>query len=400
MMMTRWLKPIVLLFWSSVLFSCQLLPPSTPLPSSSAPEFDKAVHQLAQELFTQLQAQQNPLEHFVQKTLIAYDPFVDVNSGQVVHTSLMIESGLTAQAQQFPTLKLQRMTPATLKQADYLLNGILERQLTASEQLSYQITASIIGLKTQTVVAQHQVGFLSAADLNYQPTPSYADNPIYIRNQHLKELKAIVNSKVGSPVAAHFYQLMTTKALLVEAQTAYDQGDYQRARALFEQIVQQPEGQVMEVYAGLYMANFKLGDLAAAEDNFARMVALGIERGHLPVKLLFESRLTKFLNNPELKQQYELWIKQLALYFQKHPNICVNIVGHSSRYGENAFNQRLSQKRAQRIQKEMSQFFPAIINRSHTLGKGSQETIVGTTPDSAENAIDRRVEFHIVDCAS
>lgn len=106
MMMTRWLKPIVLLFWSSVLFSCQLLPPSTPIPPSSAPEFDKAVHQLAQELFTQLQAQQNPLEHFVQKTLIAYDPFVDVSSGQVVHTSLMIETLLAAQAQQYPTLKL------------------------------------------------------------------------------------------------------------------------------------------------------------------------------------------------------------------------------------------------------------------------------------------------------
>lgn len=72
----------------------------------------------------------------------------------------------------------------------------------------------------------------------------------------------------------------------------------------------------------------------------------------------------------------------------------------SFRYGEDAFNQRLSQKRAQWIQKQMSQFFPAIINRSHIMSKGSQETIVGTTPDSAENAIDRRVEFHIVDCVS
>jgi outer membrane protein OmpA-like peptidoglycan-associated protein len=46
----------------------------------------------------------------------------------------------------------------------------------------------------------------------------------------------------------------------------------------------------------------------------------------------------------------------------------------------------------------MSDTFPEIIHRSKTIGMGPDETIVGSEPDSAENAIDRRVEFKIIDC--
>ncbi len=88
----------------------------------------------------------------------------------------------------------------------------------------------------------------------------------------------------------------------------------------------------------------------------------------------------------------------MTLYFKNHPQYCFNIIGHTSRSGEADYNKNLSKQRANTIQEQMRKIFQDIIYRSKTIGKGHTETIVGTVPDSFENAIDRRVEFKIVDC--
>jgi outer membrane protein OmpA-like peptidoglycan-associated protein len=129
------------------------------------------------------------------------------------------------------------------------------------------------------------------------------------------------------------------------------------------------------------------------------MIQVGIKQGSLPIKLLFESQLAEFLNNKELRKQYEIWIRQISHYFSEKSDICVDIIGHSSRYGEDEFNLKLSERRAKKIQSDIARLFPNIKKRSRIVGKGSIETIVGTVPDSVENAIDRRVEFKIIDCS-
>ena len=136
----------------------------------------------------------------------------------------------------------------------------------------------------------------------------------------------------------------------------------------------------------------------AAEENFGKMVEVGVAEENLPIKLLFQSDLTDFLEVPTLRQQYEIWLRQIGLYLKSHSNKCVYITGHTSVYGVYDYNKRLSKRRAERIQQIMSQTFAGISQRAETIGKGPDEVIVGTTPDSAENAIDRRVEFKIVDC--
>ncbi len=128
------------------------------------------------------------------------------------------------------------------------------------------------------------------------------------------------------------------------------------------------------------------------------MIAIGIEESSLPIKFFFQSNLTEFLEIPELKQQYAIWVRQISLYFKHHQKKCVDIVGHSSKYGKYGYNKQLSKKRAKKIQLLMSQTFLDIAHQSKTIGKGSDEIIVGTIPDSNENAIDRRVEFKITDC--
>jgi len=46
----------------------------------------------------------------------------------------------------------------------------------------------------------------------------------------------------------------------------------------------------------------------------------------------------------------------------------------------------------------MKVHFPDIAEKSKIIGKGFRENIVGLGTDDARDAIDRRVEFIVVDC--
>ena len=61
-------------------------------------------------------------------------------------------------------------------------------------------------------------------------------------------------------------------------------------------------------------------------------------------------------------------------------------------------NKVLSEKRAQYVQQLLSKTYAGILKRSTPLGKGFEQSVVGTTPNSPTNAIDRRVEFLLKMC--
>jgi len=395
----RWLQVIITII---TLTACQLPAPFPNNLAREALEFNVAIHQLSSNLLRKIQTRQTLLAPLMGKqNLLLFNPFVDTGSGQVVQVSLAIEERFLAEAHQnFKQFKLERFNWNNFAAADYVINGVLKYQPDPINlnRKYYQVIASVVDLKTKKVVVQEQVRIISDG-LNYQPTPSYGDNPMFVKDRHLQEFIQMVEQPEGSQIDENFYKFIQTKSLIVEAQTAYDQGDYQTALRLFEEVVQRPDGKIIEGYGGLYTTNYRLGRWQQAEENFAQMVAVGIENGTLPIKLLFEPNLVEFLSNQELRKQYSIWLRQISYYFQKTPSVCVDIVGHTSKYGLHSYNQILSERRALKIQAWMREFFPEIIERSRVTGKGDIETIVGTTPDSAENAIDRRVEFKIIDCS-
>lgn len=385
-----------------MLTSCQLLPtPKTTLAQHNL-TLDEAVQQLIHQLVEQVQADQNIFDRWVMPKIMVFNPFVDQRSNQVLQLSPLIENRFMREVQEhFRTFEVKPMNWHNLREADYLINGII--QLQAHEGLPqtqkyYLVKTAVVDLKTKLIVAKHSVAFIDKGE-NYDPTPSYADNPVYIREHHASHLNTVIEAEIGSRIDDNFYQLMETRSLLAEAQAAYDQANYDLAASLFETLRQRPEGELMETYGGLYITYFKLGQLDKAETYFAKMIQIGIKQESLPIKLLFESQLAEFLNNEELRKQYEIWIRQISRYFSEKPDVCVDIIGHSSRYGEDEFNLKLSERRAEKIQNDIARLFPGITKRSRIVGKGSIETIVGTVPDSAENAVDRRVEFKIIDCS-
>lgn len=95
-----------------------------------------------------------------------------------------------------------------------------------------------------------------------------------------------------------------------------------------------------------------------------------------------------------------MWLRQISKYVERTSNVCLTIVGHASRTGAADYNKTLSAKRAKQVQSFLGQTYPGIVKRSEAIGMGFEKNIVGTGIDSAQDAIDRRVEFTLRACQS
>ncbi|SPJ17179.1 Outer membrane protein/peptidoglycan-associated (Lipo)protein (fragment) [Burkholderiales bacterium] len=158
-----------------------------------------------------------------------------------------------------------------------------------------------------------------------------------------------------------------------------------------------PGGDQLRVLNGVYLANWKLGRTADAEQAFGKVVAMGIANNDLGVKFLFNPGTTDFWSDTKLSGPYGLWLRQIA-HQADSAKVCMVVVGHTSRTGTDSFNDRLSQSRAAYIKLRLESEAPDLANRTKSSGVGSRENIVGTGTDDVRDALDRRVEFKITAC--
>ena len=113
---------------------------------------------------------------------------------------------------------------------------------------------------------------------------------------------------------------------MAEAANAYEKGDYETALKLFTEASEMKEGQLLRVYAGLYLVNEKLGRKDKADEAFAKLVAISVEvERALTVKFLFGVNSTNFINNRSIRKRYEDWLRHIGEYFQRAP-LCLDIV--------------------------------------------------------------------------
>ncbi|MBE9562947.1 MAG: hypothetical protein IMF12_08815, partial [Proteobacteria bacterium] len=292
------MSKLILLVTIIILSSCSSIPNKE---STKYLEFTDGISQLTNSLMSNLQR----FKLFEDTSYIVLNPFLDVDNGQILQASLDIEKLIIAETQEnFKRIKIARINPEKLTNAKYILNGIIKYEANKSAQKKhYKISASIIDLTNSTIVVNHTV-YIQSLGLNYQPTPSYQDNPMYFKGKPLQDIISSVNSPVGSKIDTNYYDFVKIKALLTVAQSVYDEGKYKQAYALFKNILEQPGGKIIETYGGLYAVTFKLGRLKEAEANFAEMIAIAMQQGALPIKFLFKTNLTDFLDIHELKQQY------------------------------------------------------------------------------------------------
>ncbi len=190
------------------------------------------------------------------------------------------------------------------------------------------------------------------------------------------------------------------RSLVNEGIEAYNAGRYKAALALYENALTMPGGDQMRVYNGIYLASYKLHRTRTAMDAFGRMIDLGLQRSdRLAIKFLFKPGSTQFYYDPEARAPYQAWIGKIAQRTATNRS-CLEVVGHTSATGLPAMNDRLSSLRADFIRDRVEAEDDILQGRLLSDGRGSREMLVGTGRDDPSDALDRRVEFKVVRCAT
>ena len=337
------------------------------------------------------------MEAKVSKKGLLVDPMIDASSGQ--------QTGITKQLEQMVTDRLRsnfeqfEMLPfqaANLPKAQYLLTGTTSRVQTDKPVNAFNINLAITDLKTGKVVAQASARSKDQG-LDATPTAYYRDSPVLVKDKVVDGYVRTSETPPGKAADPAYLERIATQPIVNDATSAYNAERYQDSLTLYNSAASTPAGEQIRVLNGIYLANWKLGKTAEAEDAFGRVVALGLANRSLGVKFLFNPGTTDFWSDPKVSGPYAFWLRQIARKAAA-AKACMTVVGHTSKTGSESVNDRLSKLRAGYIKERLEKESPDLAGQLKSTGVGFHENIVGTGTDDARDALDRRVEFKVTDC--
>ncbi len=326
---------------------------------------------------------------------VVVDPVLDKATGQQTGASSRVEAELApALTSAVKNLTVMPFNADNATKTRYVLTGIVS-VVTAPDH--YALSASLTDRPTGIVVAQSAARFVQAG-LDASPTRFYNDSPSLVRDRSVEGYLKTAETKAGSPADALYVSQLPTAALLSQALTAYNAERWNDALTAYTAAATRPDGQQLRTFNGIYLSNIRLNRMDAAAEAFGKIAALGLATNNLAVKLLFKpNSATEFWADKNLSGVYPMWLRQIAKAVQA-TNSCLKITGHTSRSGSEQVNDRLSLARAETVKRLMTAEVPALANQLQAAGVGYRENIIGTGADDASDAVDRRVEFKVVDC--
>ncbi|HEY7539364.1 MAG TPA: OmpA family protein [Methylomirabilota bacterium] len=378
-------------------------PPPAPPPAATADtaerSFDEAVTVATDGLVAQLARRAEAAVKPDAKRSVVIDPLVDAASGQQTAATRLLEQRvadrLRGSAAQLDVVPFQT---ANLSQAQYLLTGTMTRVESgqAGAAQVFRIDLALTDLKDGMVVAQSSARARDEG-VDTNPTPYYRDSPIVVKDKVVDGYIATSQTPPGRPADPVYFERVATATIISDATLAYNDDSYQDALALYQTAAAKPGGEQLRVLNGIYLASWKLGRAKEAEEAFGKVVALGLSGNNLGVKFLFNPGTIHFWSDPQVSGPYGFWLRQIARQAVA-AKVCMDVIGHTSKTGSQAYNDRLSLQRAVYIKKRLDTEAPELAARTRASGMGFRETIVGTGTDDARDALDRRVVFRIVDC--
>ena len=360
--------------------------------------FEDAVARAGQELFAQARAQLGE-----EARGLVVDPLIDANTGgQTIGTARMGSQLESIVRSRYAVWSVKPLTRQSLATQPLLLIGTLtpvnvERAVDTPPD-AFRVWLTLIDLRTGRVVAK-QLDRATIDSVNPEPLKYYADSPTWHKDKTVLGYinSCQINTKIGDPADPDYLARLPGAAVVNEAILAYGDGKISLAYKLYKEAEPLADRGDLRVLNGLYLTSWQLGQREAAKDAFGKLVESGLELKRLPVKLLFQPGKTTFNPVGDLPQQYQIWLASLAQQAGK-VSACVRIVGHTSRTGSARGNELLSRQRAETIQKMLEQNNRSLATRLSASGVGSKEALVGLGTDDQRDALDRRVEFRVVDC--
>ena len=328
----------------------------------------------------------------VSRTLVI-DPIIDRTTGQQTGVSGSVEAAIG------PALSAQKGITVLRFDSEGAANSRFVFTATVSTVTApdhYSMSAALTDKQSGIVVAQAIAKFVQAG-LDPSPTKFYNDSPSLLRDRSVEGYVRTSETSRGSPADQLYLSQLSTAAILAEGLEAYNAEDWEKALIRYTTASEREDGKQLKTYTGMYLTNVRLNRMPAAEEAFGKIANLGLATNNLKMKLLFRPGSTEFVVGREAAV-YPMWIRQIARAVQTTKS-CLSIAGHSSRTGTEAVNDRLSLQRAEAVKRSL-EAAARLPGQLTAVGMGYRETIVGTGADDASDAVDRRVEFKVVECAS
>lgn len=363
-----------------------------------AARFEDAIARAGEELFAEARMRLGD-----ESRAVVVDPLIDANTGaQTVSTARMgaqLEAIVKASRN---GLSVKPLTRQSLAERPLLLIGTLtpvnvDRAVDTPPD-AFRVWLSLIDLRTGRLVAK-KLDRATVDSVNPEPLPFYRDSPTWHKDRTVAGYinSCQINTRIGDPADPDYLARLPAAAVVNEAIIAYGEGRIPAAQRLYREAEAVADPGDLRVLNGLYLTSWQLGQKEAAKEAFGKLVESGLELKRLPVKILFQPGRTSFNATGDLPQQYQIWLAALAQQAGKI-SACVRIVGHTSRTGNARSNETLSRQRAEAVQKIMEQTNRSLTTRLSAAGVGSKEALIGLGTDDQRDALDRRVEFRIVDC--
>ena len=405
----------------TVIVACSTpMPPTTPAPAASAPQSAPLPAPVAAPvaaapppvlpLEDALLSAANTLFSSASKTLgappaqrlIVIDPLVDgVSHTQTVTTESLEEKIQSLVRANYPGFNAQPFTRATVGQAPIVLVGTFTaidlKNQTGAAREAFRICLALADLKSGLIVAKG-VARAKIEGVDLTPLRHLQDAPAWTKDPAVDAyVRTCQATKPGDRIDPAYLDGILAASLIAEASDLFDNGHYQQAIDVYRSALATPKGDQLRVHNGIYSASWRLGRRVDAERAFSDAVRVGLANNRLGVKFLFRPGTTDFITDPRLSAPYPMWMTQIARRASAQAS-CLNVVGHTSRTGPEPLNERLSVLRAENVKNRLEREAPKLKGRVIASGVGSRETLVGTGTDDVRDALDRRVEFKVVQC--
>ena len=372
-------------------------PPAAAPPPPTPVAFETALLKATIDLFSKANLNGAP-----DKMTLVIDPLIDgVTGAQSNATHLEEKRIVQVVKSNYPRFQVARFSTETVAKAPVVLIGtftaVNNAGVTGGDRDAYRICLALADMKTRTIISK---GVARALPEGVDPTPAafFADSPVYAKDASTEAyIKSCQGTKVGDSVDQVYADRILVASLINDGVEAYNAGRYRDALDVYQSALKTPGGDQLRVHNGIYLANYRLNRTRNAMEAFGNIIDYGLKGDRLAVKFLFKPGSTQFTNDPKVRAPYDAWLEKIAERTAAK-QACLEIIGHTSATGLPALNDRLSGLRADYLKDRLEDEQRVLRGRLISSGKGSREMIVGTGRDDASDALDRRVEFRVVDC--
>ena len=333
---------------------------------------------------------------------LVIDPLIDGLTGAQSVATRAMGAQITALIRaKFPQFEVQPFSAANVARSPLVLvgtfTGVNAQRQTSGPREAFRICLALADLKTGKLVSKG-LAFAQPAGVDSTPLAFFRDAPAFTDDPATQGyIRTCQGTKAGDAINPLYADRILAATRVAEATDAYDAGRYPQALALYSSAERTPGGDQFRVYNGLYLAHWKLGHRSQAQAAFGRIVEHGLGQKRLAVKFLFQPGSTVFPANSRLSEAYPAWIKAIGDRALAS-SACLEVVGHTSATGPEPLNKRLSELRAAHIKSMLDASAPPRARRTLANGMGLAQTMVGNGRDDASDALDRRVEFKVIDC--